>query len=331
MKAMLIRRFGEPDVFEPGELPIPEPGPGQVLIRVAGSSVNPIDVKIRSGAVPAIAPELPAVLHGDVSGVVEAVGPGVTRFQTGDDVFGFAGGCRGFNGALAEFMAADANLLARRPASLDLAQCAVLPIAGITAWESLVERARVQPGQRVLVQGGVGGVGHFGVQLAKACGAIVYTTVSSPIKADIARRLGADFTINYREQAIADYVAEQTNGQGFDVVFDTVGGESLAASFQAVRPGGTVVTIAARSTQDLSPLHARGATLHVVFILLPLVQNRGRERHGETLERLARLVDAGRIRPYLDPEHFTFANVAAAHKKLQDGRAVGKIGLTAEF
>ena len=329
MKAMVIRRFGDPGVFEPAELPPPAAGPGEVLIRVAGSGVNPVDTKVRSGALPAIAPPFPAVLHGDVSGTVEAVGAGVTRFKPGDAVYAFAGGFKGTGGALAEFMAADAHLVAPAPAAIGLAAAGALPVVALTAWEAVVERGAVRPGQRVLVQGGAGGVGHVALQLAKCAGADVDTTVSSPAKAEIARGLGADRVVLRREETPADYVARLTGGEGYDVVIDTAGGDSLAASFQAVRAGGTVVTIAARSTQDLSPLHARGATLHVVFLVLPILKGAGRARYGQNLGRLARLVDAGKLRPLFDPEVFAFRDVAAAHRKLEEGRAVGKIRLEA--
>jgi NADPH2:quinone reductase len=300
-----------------------------VLIRVAGSSVNPVDTKIRAGAIPGITPDFPAVLHGDVAGTVEAVGPGVDGFAPGDEVWGCAGGVKGCGGALAELMAADARLVARKPERLGPVDAAALPLVGITAWEALVDRARVTPGQRVLVHGAAGGVGHVGVQLAKLAGALVYATASTDAKAEVARQLGADGVIPYREQSVADYVAEHTGGAGFDVVFDTVGGDNLAASFAAARTGGAVVTIAARSTQDLAPLHAKGLTVHCVFMLLPMLTGHGRARHGEILSALARLIDAGRLRPLLDPEVFDFSAAAAAHRKLEQGAALGKIRLRA--
>ena len=171
----------------------------------------------------------------------------------------------------------------------------------------------------------------MGVQLAHCAGAMVYTTVSSEHKADQARELGADVTIKYREQSVAEYVQEHTQGQGFDVVFDTVGGDCLTNSFQAVRAGGAVVTIAARSTQDLTPLHGKSVTLHCVFMGLPLVTGKGRARHGEILAQLARLVDNGRVKPLVDSEVFAFKDVGEAHRKLEAGGATGKIALRAEF
>ncbi len=330
MKAMVINDFGGPEVFEPADLPDPAPRAGEVLIRVAGSSVNPIDWKIRSGAVKAIASPFPAVLHGDVSGTIEALGEGVTDFELGEEVYACAGGMIGLDGALAELMRADARLVARRPTSLDLAASAVVPLVGITAWEALVDRAAIEPGMRVLVHGGTGGVGHLGVQLARWRGAIVTTTVSTHDKAEIAHDLGADEFVLYPEEDVDDYVARLTDGEGFDVVFDTVGGDNIARSIQAARRGGTVVTIAARATQDLSGFHAKGATLHCVFMLLPMLTGRGRQRHGEILARLALLIDQQRIVPRVDPERFAFADVAAAHRKLEDGQAVGKVCLEAK-
>jgi NADPH:quinone reductase len=281
--------------------------------------------------IPALAPDFPAILNGDVAGTVEAVGSDVTRFAPGDEVFACAGGVKGHPGALAEFMLADANLVALKPASINFAEAAVLPLVSITAWEALIDRAQIQPGQRVLVHAATGGVGHIGVQLAKIAGAVVHTTVSSPAKAEWAKKLGADAVINYREEKVADYVALHTDDEGYDVVFDTVGGECLASSFQAVKTGGTVVTIAGRSTQDLSLLHAKGASLHVVFMILPLLTGIGKAHHGEILTRMSRLVARGRLCPLPDPEIFAFRDVGAAHQKLTDGKAVGKIRLIAEF
>lgn len=331
MKAMVIRRFGGPEVFEAAEVPQPEVRPGHIVIRVAASSVNPVDQKIRSGGIPGIAPEFPAVLHGDVAGTVESVGEGVAHLSPGDEVYACAGGIKGPGGALAEFLLTDAALAARKPASLTMLEAATLPLVGITAWESLVDRARVEPGQRVLIHGGAGGVGQIAIQIARQCGAMVHVTVSTDEKAQLARGLGADHTILYRQQKVEDYVRQYTDDAGFDVVFDTVGQSNLPNSFAAVRRGGTVVTIAARVTVDLGLLHAKGATLHTVLMLLPLLTGQGRPHHGEILTRLARLVDAGRVKPLLDPEIFAFRDIGAAHRKLENGLVVGKLALEAKF
>ncbi|WP_068775106.1 zinc-dependent alcohol dehydrogenase family protein [Paenibacillus sp. FJAT-26967] len=328
MKAVVIESFGAPDMFTVQEVPKPAVKPGHLLIRVAASGVNPIDTRIRQGLMPSVAPDTPAILHGDVAGIVEAIGDGVTRFSPGDEVYGLAGGFKGFGGALAEYMLADADLVAHKPASLSMSEAAALPVVALTAWQGLFDRARLQPGQRVLVHAAAGGVGHIAIQLAKWGGAEVFATASSETKLAIASKLGADGVINYRAEAVEDYVRRCTGGSGFDVVFDTVGRENLDRSFAAAGTGGHVVAIAARSTHDLSPLHAKGLTLHVVFTVLPLLTGAGRNHHGETLARLAKLADEGHLRPLLDERRFTFTGAADAHRLLESGEAVGKVVLT---
>jgi len=328
MKAWIIEQFGNPDHFKEINISPPEVLPNHVLIRVKATSVNPVDYKIRQGAVPDIAPEFPAVLHGDVAGVIEAVGEGVQNFRTGDEVYACAGGVRGVGGALAEFMLADVNLIAKKPRSLSMREAAALPLVSIAAWEGLLERARLQTGQTVLVYGGTGGVGHIGVQLAKLTGAQVFATVSSGEKAQAAKALGADCVINYRKQPVEEYVLEYTNGEGFDVVFDTVGNNNLQNAFKASRLNGTVVSVVSLSSQDLTLLHAKGLTLHLVFMLIPLLFGVGRKRHGQILTELARLVDEGKLYPLIDPQEFSFAEIAEAHRYAESGNAVGKVTLT---
>lgn len=330
MPAIVLREFGGPEVLELREIPRPVPAAGQVLVRVEASSVNPVDTKIRSGMLAAIAPEAPSVLGCDVAGTVEECGPGVTGFVPGDEVYGCPGGVKGNPGALAQYMVCDTRLLAPKPSSLTFEEAAALPLVSITAWDGLIDRAQVRAGQRVLVHGGTGGVGHIAVQLCAAQGAEVWATVSSPEKADLARSMGAAHTINYREQSVDDYVQQVTNGSGFDVVFDSVGGENVARCFQAAAVSGTVVSISTRTSADLSPLHAKGLSLHVVFMLIPLLYNRGRERerHGAILRELNALIAAGKVSPLLDSRRFTFKEAAAAHARLAEGKATGKITLS---
>jgi NADPH:quinone reductase len=328
MKAWVIKKFGSPDVFEQIDLPVPKVLANHVLIRVAASSVNPVDYKIRLGVVSDIAPDFPAILHGDVAGVVEEVGEGVERFQVGDEVYACAGGVKGCGGALAEYMLADADLVAHKPKSLTMAQAAALPLVSITAWSGLIERAQVQPKQKVLIYGATGGVGHIGVQLAKWAGATVYGLVSSEHKAASAHRLGADFTINYRQQPVEEFVAEHTNGQGFDVVFDTIGNDNLQNAFNAARLNGTVVSIVSLSKQDLTLLHAKGLTLHLVYMLIPMLYGIGRAAHGEILWKLAQLVDEAKVHPLLDWRTFSIDEIALAHYYAESGQAMGKIVVT---
>jgi len=323
MKAQFLQTYGDTPDFRLADTDVPAVKPGHVLVRVAATSVNPIDIKIRKMK-PAFAPALPAILGMDVAGTVEAVGEGVSGLKHGDEVFGCAGGLADMPGALAEYMLADARLMALKPANLTMAQAAALPLVTITAWDALFDRARIKAGQFVLIHAGTGGVGHVAVQLAKSCGARVATTVSSADKAELARSLGADEIINYREEKPAEYVARLTGGRGFDVVFDTVGGANLDASFLATGPGGVVVSTNTRSTHDLSPLHAKALTLSVVFMLLPLITGQGRERHGEIMAQAAALVQGGKLRPHLD-RTFPLEDIAKAHEFLDSGRAVGKV------
>lgn len=326
MKATVIESYGDTSVFREQEMPEPRIRPGHLVIKVAASSVNPLDTKIRAGAVPAN-PDFPAILHGDVAGIVTEVGEGVDRFNVGDEVFGFAGGIKRYQGALADYMLADARLIAKKPDNLAFAEAAALPVVFITAWKALIERAQIQPRDKVLIHAGTGGVGHVAIQLAKWAGAEVYTTVSTPEKAGIAKKLGADEVIFYRDEAVEDYVDRCTQGKGFDVVFDTVGTDNMDRAFQAARVSGTVVTIAARSTHDLSPLHGKNLTLHVVFIATPLVHGTDFDAQTEAVDAMSSLVADDYIRPLLDEEIFSFEEAGKAHEKVESGTALGKVVL----
>jgi len=327
MNAWIIEEFGEPDVLKKTTLSLPEIPPNHILIRVKATSINPVDYKIRQGIVPDIAPDFPAILHGDVAGIIETVGEGIAHFEVGDEVYGCAGGVKGMGGALCEFLLADASLVAKKPKTLNMREAAALPLVSITAWEGLYERAQLRTGQSVLVYGGTGGVGHIGVQLAKLAQAKVFATVSSDEKAQIVKTLGADAVINYRKQSVEEYVAEHTNGKGFDVVFDTVGNDNLQNAFKAAKLNGIVVSVVSLSSQDLTLLHAKGLSLHLVYMLMPMLFGVGRERHGQILTDLAQLVDRGKLRPLLDPKQFSFAEIAAAHHYAESGNAIAKVTL----
>ena len=328
MKAMTIKGFGGPEVFAISSLPVPECGKGQVLIRVAASTVNPIDYKIRSGLLKAIAPKN-GILGFDVAGTVEETGEGVTEFQPGDEVFGCTGAVLENSGALAEFQVADATLLSKKPSNLSLEEAVALPLVSITAWDALIRGAIIREGERVLVHGAAGGVGHVGIQLAKNAGADVYATVSSGEKAGVARTLGAQ-PINYKEQSVEQYVEEHTDGRGFDVVFDTVGGENLTRSLEAAALEGRVTSVNTRTTADLSLLHQKALSLHVVFMVIPILYNQveGKARHGEILRDITSRVEREEFRPLIHEQRFSFEEVGQAHTLLEQGKATGKIVLT---
>ena len=324
MKAAVLDGFGADSSFEIKELESEPLKPNDVRIKVAASSVNVVDTKIRGG-MPEFAPES-MVLGCDVAGTIVETGQAVTRFSVGDAVYGCAGGIKGRSGAYAEEMVADHRLLATPPTSIGLEEAASLPLVTITAWESLVDRARVQPGDRVLVHGGTGGVGHIGVQLARAMGAHVTATVSSDEKGKIAASLGADVVVNYTEKTPAEYTPEITEGNGFDVVFDTVGGPNIEPSLAALGPNGRCVSIVSLgSAPDLSALHLQNASLHVVFMLVPMLRDKGLEAHGTILERTSTLVDGGRLRPLIDRSAFSLHSIERAHHRLNESGRLGKV------
>jgi NADPH2:quinone reductase len=325
MQAQVINKFGDVNVFESVDIPKPALKPGHVLIKVCATSVNQIDCKIRSGAVPAIAPEFPAILNGDVAGVIDDVADDVKNFKKGDEVYGCAGGLRGTNGALSEWMLADTQLIALKPKSLSMEQAAALPLVTITAWEALFTRAKLTSGQTILIHGGVGGVGHIAVQLAKWAGAKVYTTILKNEDVALTKSFGADEAINAKEEKVDQYVARLTQGKGFDIIFDTVGGPNLDGSLQAAAMNGTVVTTVSRSTHDLTPMHNKALSLHVVFMLLPILNGVGRAAHGQILTQVAAIADLGKLKPLVDPHLFTLAEINKAHQLLESGQAQGKV------
>jgi NADPH:quinone reductase-like Zn-dependent oxidoreductase len=309
--------------FRVAAMPRPQPQAGQVLVRIGASAVNPLDTKIRAGQAAHARQPLPAILGIDLAGVVEAVGDGVTRFRRGDEVYGMTGGVGGLQGSLAEYASVDADLLAAKPANLAMREAAALPLIFITAWEGLVDRAAIHAGQKVLVHGGAGGVGHIAIQVARAFGAEVFATGSAASKAFI-ERLGA-VAIDYRAMPVEDYVARYTGGRGFDIVYDTVGGATLDASFNAVRRFGHVVSALGWGTHALAPLSFRAASYSGVFTLLPMLTNEGRAHHGDILREATRLVEAGKVMPRVDPRHFTLSGVDDAYRALESNDAAGKV------
>lgn len=306
-------------------IPKPVAGVGQVLVRVKASGLNPLDAKIRAGQAAHAQQPLPAVIGVDLAGTVEAIGPLAGEWQVGDDVYALGAGIGGIQGALAEYAVVDARLLARKPRSLSMREAAVLPLVLITAWEGLVDRAQIGSGHTVLIQGGAGGVGHVAVQLAIAYGADVYATGSEKHRA-IIEGLGATF-IDYQQHTVEEYVTLHTAGEGFDIVYDTVGGATLDASFRAAKVYyGHVVSCLGWGQHGLAPLSFRGATYSGVFTLLPLLTGKGREHHGQILADAARLIDAGKLKPIMDPHHFDRHTANAAYDLLASG-AQGRLAI----
>lgn len=308
MRAITQQVFGGPEVLAAAELARPEPMPTEVLVRVRAVGINPVDTSIRSGAWPLLG-QPPFVLGWDVSGVVEEVGPGVTRFSRGDEVYGMPSFPRAV-GAYAEFVSASSRQLALKPATLDHPHAAALPLAGLTAWQGLVDAAHLQAGQRVLVHGGGGGVGHIAVQIAKARGAHV-TATASLAKHSFVRALGADEVIDYDAVDFAENLRE------LDVVFDLVGGGYGERSLRTLRRGGVLVTAADPVNADLAGQADRGGVRFAGIMVEP-------DHVG--LEALAELVDDGRLAVHLE-RTFAFDEIAEAHSLVEAGHMTGKVAV----
>ena len=320
MKALLAESANSP--LRIADITRPVPGEGQVLVRIKASGVNPLDTKIRAGKAAHARHPLPAILGIDMAGVVEEIGVDVSGFRRGDEVYGMTGGVGGVQGSLTEFAAVDAALLAPKPHNLSMREAAALPLISITAWEGLVDRAKVKAGQKVLLLGG-GGVGHIVAQIAKAAGAEVYV-VDSVSKADYLSSLGAT-PIDYAAETVETYVARYTGGKGFDLVYDTIGDQGLDTAFQAVMRFGHVVSCLGWGSHALAPLSFKAATYSGVFTLLPLLTGEGRAHHGEIMREMTKLVEAGKVMPKLDPRRFTLADTDAAHQLIENRQADGKL------
>lgn len=324
MKAMLLNSYGPDSKFEAADVNKPEIKPGHVLVKIAASSVNTVDTMIRNmGKDLPLSPETPAILGMDFAGTVEEVGKGVDGYSVGDEVYGCAGGLADLPGSLADYIVADAKLVAPKAANLSMREAAALPLVAITAYEGLV-RAGVKAGQKVLVHGGSGGVGHVAVQLAKHMGAEVCATGGGEKQLALIESYGAK-AINYKTEEVADYVAKYTDGAGFDVVYDTVGGENMLKSFDAATLNGHVITTVSMCELDLTTAHFKGLSIHVVFMLIPMLHNVRRESHGEILQKLSKIAVAGALKPLLDETNFSLEQVGEAYARLESRQAMGKV------
>ncbi|MER7886695.1 NADP-dependent oxidoreductase [Streptomyces fimicarius] len=329
MKAFLIERYGDKAGVRAGEVPDPEVGADDVLVKIHAASVNPLDLKLRDGAFKAFLPyRLPLVLGNDLAGTVVRVGPAVTRFAVGDEIYARPDKDR--IGTFAELIAVHQDDVAIKPATLTMEEAASLPLVALTAWQALVERAQVQPGQKVLIHAGAGGLGTIAVQLAKALGAHVAATASTA-KADLVKELGADVVVDYRKQ---DF---ETVLDGYDVVLDSLGGENLAKSLRVLKPGGKAIGVAGPPDAAFARELGLNPILRIVMSALSFTTRRRAKRRGVTysflfmkagggtLREFARLVDAGKIRPVVD-RVFPFDQTPKAMEYVEKGRAkAGKV------
>ena len=331
MKAILAIAPGGLEVLQLRDIPKPElPSPHHIRVKLAAAGVNPVDTKLR--AKPAYHPDkLPAILGCDGAGVVEAIGAAVTRFKLGDEVFFCNGGFGDEPGSYAEYSTLHEDYCAKKPARMSLQDCAALPLVFITAWEALVERARLQAGQSVLIHAAAGGVGQMAVQIARHLGAHIAVTVSDEHKAGIARGLGAEKIINYKTQDFVQETLDWTEGRGVDVVFDTVGGDTFLKSLDAARVAGHVVSIlsTAMSLADTQKARLRNLSLSFELMLTPQVMhmNEDRIRQRKLLEQAAALVDAGQLSVRIS-HRLPLEQATEAHRLIEAGGMIGKIVLT---
>jgi NADPH:quinone reductase-like Zn-dependent oxidoreductase len=329
MKALVIDRYGGPEVAQLRELPAPLLGEDDLLIDVHAAGVNPLDFKIRRGELKRVRRhKLPLVLGNELSGVVTKVGPRVKAFKPGDEVFARVDKDR--VGAFAEQVAVQEQYVARKPANLSHVEAASIPLVGLTSWQALLERAELKPGQKVLIHAGAGGIGTFAIQLAKQRGAHVATTASAR-NHELVRKLGADVAIDYTK---TDFTEELSD---YDVVYDTLGGDTLLQSFSVVKPGGIVVSIAA-SVPDQPTAIELGMSAPLRFAVRMLnrpVTRAAAEHHvryrflfmrpdGSQLAQLADYFVTGRIVPIVD-RVFSMAAADEALRYVETGRARGKV------
>jgi NADPH:quinone reductase len=314
VRAMVISRFGGADLFEERDVEQPEPGAGEVLVRVVAAGTNPVDAKFRAEG-DSIGLEAPIVLGADVSGVVEEVGPGVTDLAAGDEVY-YTPEVFGphSNGAYADYHAAKADIVATKPVVLTHEEAAGVPLAGGTAYEALVRRLAVRVGETVLIHGGAGGVGSFAVQIARAAGARVLAT-ADPDNQEVLKELGGDVAIDYQGQDVTEVALEETGGEGVDAVFDAVGGGTIVESIPATKPFGRLATILG-AQGDLTPLYQKNQILYGVFLT----------RERARLEELGALIERGQVHPLID-EVLPLKEVDRAHERLDSGHGRGKVVL----
>ena len=328
MKAALMTAIGGPEVLDLQNVPDPVPGDHDLLIRLKGAGINALDWKMRKKGT-RFPDRLPSILGCDGAGVVEKVGDNVSRFKEGDKVYYCHGGIGDYPGNYAEMATINEMYAAEKPASISFVEAAGAPLALITAWESLHDRARIEEGQKVLIHGGAGGVGHLAIQIAKAAGCHVCTTVGSEKKVDFVRNLGADKAILYNQEDFVQEAVAWSRGDGVDVLLDTVGGDVFAKSLSAVRYYGDLVTILSPPAEmNWGVARVRNIRVSFELMLTPMTDEleMGKRHHAEILEKCACLFDKGKMRIHID-RTFPLEEVGAAHTLLESGATMGKVVL----
>jgi NADPH2:quinone reductase len=322
MRAVTIPEFGGPEVLKLEEQPVPAPGPNDLLIEVRAGALNPVDYKVRRGALAKGRP-MPIIAGFDVSGIVRGLGSAVRNFKVGDEVYASPSLVR--NGANAEFVCVDARRAALKPHSLTHVEAAALPLVAITAWEALLLRARLQPGESVLIHAGGGGVGHVAIQLAKRHGARVLTTAGSEASRALCGACGADVVIPYRAESFVDRVKADRGGRGLPVIFDTVGGETFDQSLDCLAPDGRLVTcVGSPSDKIPQKLFRLNASLLFEFMGAPGLYDVRHESHGDILRAAAALADEGALKPHVS-RVLRLEEVAEGHRLLETGHVTGKL------
>lgn len=321
MKAAVLKEFGSVENFEIVEIPTPKPGSREVLVKVFATSVNPLDYQVRRGDYKNEL-KLPVITGHDISGEIVALGSGVENFKIGDQVYYSPEIFNGY-GSYAQYHVAHESIIGLKPKSLSHLEAATLPLAAGTAWEMLYSRAQLRINQSILIHGGAGGVGIPTIQIAKAMGAIVYTTARK-IHHEFLRELGADYVIDYENENYVNVIQQMTNGNGVDVVVDTLGGNTLSDSGKILSQLGQVVTLVdIEKPQNLIEAWGKNATYHFVFTR----QNRNK------LDELTRLVESKKLKPVLS-KVFPLSEIGKAHALLEykagDKNFYGKIGIEVE-
>lgn len=308
MKAMRISEFNKNAKLQMGDVQIPEVRSLDVLAEIHAASVNPLDIKIRNGLRAGY--PLPLTMGSDFAGIVVKTGDSETKFKTGDRVYGRPNQKR--IGTFAEYIAADQNDIALIPENLSLEQAAAVPLVGLTSYQMLTEVLQIKPGQKLLIHAGSGGIGSFAIQLAKALGAFVATTTSTP-NVEWVKALGADIVIDYRQQKFEEELRD------YDAVFDTLGGQSLIDSFQVVQKGGKIGSLIGLSgdgaEQRLKGLQSETGVSYQYYYMRP---------DGKQLSRITQYIEQGQIKPVID-RIFPFEEAQQAIEYSESGHAKGKI------